>query len=127
MLATALGCATFASEEHFIDEGEACVSTDPNDGSYWIQVDAGICLTSCDEQVDSMCNVVLEGTMVIVTSDIAVRRKGEGPCTGDCMRASTSCRVPAISDGVYTLAFGDAFAGLTIPPEADPETCIGSE
>jgi len=121
----AIACAARA-DEMLIDEGEACVTV-RSGGAHQVEVDAGICLSSsCDELVSATCTVTLEDRSLTVASEFTVRRNGKGVCTADCGSAMARCLVPAVADGTYSLVYGGAFVGLTIPVDPAMPTCISA-
>ncbi|KIG15131.1 hypothetical protein DB30_05831 [Enhygromyxa salina] len=131
LIASSLGC-TEPIETIYVNEGVACVSVE-NGTDYIVTVDFPVCLSSsCDTLVKSSCDVQIlfdaagpEPRKHLLIHARATVRSESGSCTADCGLVQEVCELN-VSDGDYTLVFGDHEGILTVPAvPGDEPLCLG--
>lgn len=96
------------------NKGWACISG-AAEQAHTIEVDFGTCRSSsCDRVQSASCTVSQSGTELIVDAKVEVSR-GQGVCTDDCRRVTTSCETATLAPGSYTLVYAGKRQDLTVP------------
>ena len=125
LMMTATACDTETEVQHD-DVGRACVGGEiaqPGE----VVVDFGLCLSSsCDELVEASCVTSVEGSTITVEGTAIIRSKtGRNvSCTADCGLVATTCDLPELAPGTYTLIYGGESSELVIPEVDDAEESV---
>ena len=126
ILACVLGLLACSDDTTYENVGSVCISGDA-DAAHSVEVDFQVCLSSsCDEVVESTCDVSVSGSDITVTASATVKSKG-GACTADCGQLTVDCETDPLAAGNYNVVYGDVQGTLTVPPITDEPTCFGGE
>ncbi|MEL6349099.1 MAG: hypothetical protein AAFV53_38700 [Myxococcota bacterium] len=139
MMALLAGCDSVFDDwqpQERVDEGAACLVTNPDDPSasqffdattpITVLYDANICLSSsCDRNDDAAVDAAVEGGTIAISAS-ASWEQNEGrniTCTDDCGFLGAEADLGVLAEGTYTVTFGGESLTLTIPGEQD--ACFG--
>ena len=100
-------CASVSTTD-VSDMGVACVE----EGR--VTVDFQTCLSSSCDSLEASCVAVLEGEVLVVTSEATVSSAGR-VCTADCGLASTTCELPEGWEAATGISYAGETAGLEEP------------
>jgi hypothetical protein len=96
------------------NKGWACISG-AAEQAHTIEVDFGTCQSSsCDRVQSASCTVSQSGTELSVDAKVEMSR-GQGTCTDDCRRVTTSCEMNTLAAGSYTLVYAGKRQDITVP------------
>ncbi len=128
-LGLVLGACVRQNEVIFEDQGALCAMPDGYSGPYdatmlfesgdriTIRVAYEGCLSSsCDVNRHMSCEVVTDGTTLVVHSQGGfTEREGSVSCTEDCGFLEAECSSSPLSAGEYIIVHGDDQLPLTVP------------
>ena len=127
-LAATLLVAACGEEVVLEDAGEACLSATPGwpDGFQsfeagapaYVTVRLNECLSSsCTSDMSARCDVEVTGDRIVISAQGSYTDESGASrtCTDDCMVFDTACETPALAEGTYTVAYGEAEITLGIP------------
>jgi hypothetical protein len=103
-----------ATLETLENQGFACISG-AADQAHTVEVDFSTCRSSsCDNVESASCTVEQSGTELIVQAK-AVMSRGQGVCTEDCRRVTTTCNSGTLAAGSYTLVYAGRRQDVVVP------------
>jgi hypothetical protein len=95
-----------------VDEGTACMEAGDPLG---ITVTFEDCASSCIRDLQTSCEVSVQGGQIVVTAEASYRPPGSGECDAACNVLQATCSVPEPAAGDYELVYGDAVVPTEVP------------
>jgi hypothetical protein len=125
LLVCTLACSDDTpTETTWFNVGRACVSGAP-DEPHSVEVTFGICMSSCDEVVETSCLTALDGTELTISAAVTISTH-DGKCSNTCEWPTVTCETEPIPAGDYELVFGDQpTKPLAVPAATDEPSCVG--
>ncbi|GEM_PF-5817884 len=100
--------------------GRACVVLD--EGVRHVDAVVDNCASSCAENLDLGCEVTLEGMDIIIDTWASYDVSDE-VCIQLCNELRTTCEVPSLEPGTYTLKMGATETPLIVPDDTQ-DVCV---
>lgn len=114
----------------FVNEGVVCLRGEGADDALASSTDLSVrvrltCVSSCATDVESSCAAELRGDVLTVESRFEYQTRFHGnACPAVCGILDTTCTLPALPAGNYTLRHGPSDYPLEVSADT-AATCVG--
>jgi hypothetical protein len=141
-LFAALLVACAAGEPHVVrsDVGQACMFPDADAALQYrpptVQVYAAgaqpvitvgsFGCSTCDRDQQAWCEVTRDGDVLRVAT-LSSWIEWDGACSREVCGLRTSCDVPALDAGTYTLVLGSASTTVAVPSQREQPPCVTAD
>ncbi len=83
-----------------------------------VSISLGCFSSGCEGLDEAGCSAVVDGNTIRLNSFFRVALSGETACPSDCNTFTTTCEIPPLDEGEYTLVYGNETRALTVPADA---------